>query len=158
MRALAVPGSPVTLVLLASLVLAVLLWRQHWQSATAWALGLLAAAVLAVTLNLIPQPAIHYAILTASGSIPGMTGAVSAAAYGMLALFSARSLPIRWRPQLVSAFSLLLSAFARLNLGLSLLSEELAGLAFGLVWSGLDLWEWFMSRVGSDRCAPVRCS
>lgn len=135
---LGIPGSGAVLSLIVVIVFVFLLVRRDWQLAIAWLLGSLAAGLLTIVLPFIPNQTVSGMAPTAIRFTLDASGAISAAAYGMVALFVARSLAVRWRPAAISAVSLLLilAAFARLYLGISLLSEELIGLAFGLVWVG----------------------
>jgi len=156
MLVLGVPGSWIVLSFIAGLVLVWLLLRRDWQPAIAWVLGLLAAGLFTIALSLIPNHAIP-GMPAAIGPALGTSGVVSAAAYGMLALFIMRSLAVRWRPVAISGFGLLLilAAFARLYLGHSLLSEELIGLAFGLVWVGFVGMVQVARRTSPVRAAPL---
>src|SRR5579875_2103207 len=106
--------------------------------AVAFTLAFIAAARLAIPANqavpLIGSPA-------ASGFPFGQT-AVTATVYGFLALLVGRELGMRGRGLLTMAIALLfaLVTVSRLYLGVHLVSDVLAGLAFGIAWiAGLGI-------------------
>jgi undecaprenyl-diphosphatase len=98
-----------------------------------------AAGLFTLVLRFIPNQTILETAKASARPALGASAAISAVAYGMLTLLIAQNLAARWRPAVISAGSMLLilAAFARLYLGVSLLWEELIGLAFGLAWVGL---------------------
>ncbi|HLI12515.1 MAG TPA: VTT domain-containing protein [Alphaproteobacteria bacterium] len=115
-------------------------WRAtcYWLGAVAFTLAFIAAARLAIPANqavpLIGSPA-------ASGFPFGQT-AVTATVYGFLALLVGRELGMRGRGLLTMAIALLfaLVTVSRLYLGVHLVSDVLAGLAFGIAWiAGLGI-------------------
>ena len=119
LRALAATGNRWLLGAVALAVLAGL--ARHRRLPTLWVAGLLGAVLL-------------------DASTGGAPAALEATLYGMLAYAMVLDLrPPRGRLGAVPvALVIVLAAFARVVLGLSMLAEEGAGLAFALAWVGLS--------------------
>lgn len=118
LRALAATGNRWVLALVALAVLAGLVRRR--RSPLLWVAGLVGAIALDATLG-------------------GEPSALEATLYGMLAYAAFYDLRAPWgRAAAVPVvLVIVLAAFSRVVLGLSLVAEEVAGIAFAIAWVGL---------------------
>jgi membrane protein DedA with SNARE-associated domain/membrane-associated phospholipid phosphatase len=120
---------------LAIAVFAYLLWRRAWRDSVYWLFGLgfgfLAVTAIKMMLK-IPRPVSLY-----SGaelySFPSGHATMGAVIYGLLAVFIASSIGLRWRWFVYACAVLLVSAiaFSRLYLGAHWLADVTAGIALG---------------------------
>ena len=119
LRALAATGNRWLLGAVALAVLAGLL--RHRRSPLLWLAGLLGAVLL-------------------DASMGGAPAALEATLYGMLAYAAVHDLRIPWgRTATVPlALVVVLAAFSRVVLGISIIAEEVAGIAFAVAWVGLS--------------------
>lgn len=134
-------GSWPVLLAVALAALAWLLWRRAWLDALYWlaaiALSALTVAVLKTVLH-VPRPLPLFPDADAY-SFPSAHVAISTVVYGLLAVFSAQGLSLRWRWWSYAFAALLVSAiaFAHLYLGAYWLADVAGGLSLGVAWVAL---------------------
>ena len=119
LRALASTGNRWLLGGVALAVLAGLL--QHRRSPLLWVAGLLGAVLL-------------------DTSMGGVPAALEATLYGMLAYATVHDLRAPWSRTAAVPLALVvvLAAFSRVVLGISMIAQEVAGVAFAVAWVGLS--------------------
>jgi membrane protein DedA with SNARE-associated domain len=130
--ALAATGNRWLLAAVALSVLAGLAW--HRRSPTLWVAGLLGALLLDATMA-------GTRVLGAPGVAGlGAPAALAATLYGMLAYAVVRDVRPPWGRYCAVPISLVivLAGFARAVLGLSVIAQEVAGIAFAIAWVGLS--------------------
>lgn len=133
-------GDRETLIGLAALVAAVLLWRGRRRLALVWLVGLAGNAVLNPTLKSVferVRPLHDHGIATADGwSFPSGHSSGAVVTYGMLAYVAVRTLPGRWHlPVLLGAAALAFTiGCSRIFLQVHYASDVLAGFASGTCW------------------------
>ncbi|HKJ83977.1 MAG TPA: VTT domain-containing protein [Mariprofundaceae bacterium] len=122
-------------------VLAWLVWRRAWRDALYWLAAIALSAMTVVVLQAVvavprPLPILQVAD---SYSFPSAHVTVSTVIYGLLAVFTAQGLSLRWRwwAYAVAAFLIFSEAFSRLYLGVHWLSDVTGGLSLGVVWVAL---------------------
>jgi undecaprenyl-diphosphatase len=132
--ALAATGNRWLLAAVALAVLAGLL--RHRRSPTLWVAGLLGAVLLDATLG--GARAVGEAGLAGTGL--GAPATLADTLYGMLGYAVVRDLRAPWGRiwAVPIALVVVLAGFARVVLGLSVIAEEVAGIAFAIAWVGLS--------------------
>ncbi len=121
-----------------ALLFAWLLWRRRSIAAWHWLVAPLGALTLTGALGWLidlPKPPAASAVL--GFSFPSFSVTMAAVVYGFFAVLIAHELPGRRRvwPYVVAALLTGLLGFSRLYLGAHWLSDVLAGLCFGLIWT-----------------------
>lgn len=125
----------------ALVVFAWLYWRRCHSAAWHWlavlALGLASNSLISWLLQ-IPRPVDLYPGI-ARYSFPSNHATLTTILFGYLAVLIARETQPahRWIPYLTAAFVIIPIAFSRLYLGAHWLSDALAGLSLGLLWTSL---------------------
>lgn len=123
--------------LLAAVALAVLVGLvRHRRSPTLWVAGLLGAVLLDATLG--GARAVGEAGVVGTGL--GAPATLADTLYGMLGYAVVRDLRAPWGRiwAMPIALVIALAGFARVVLGLSVIAEEVAGIAFAIAWVGLS--------------------
>jgi hypothetical protein len=109
---------------------------RHRRSPTLWAVGLLGAVLLDATLG--GARAVDESGVAGTGL--GAPAALADTLYGMLGYAVVRDLRAPWGRVWAVPIALViaLAGFARVVLGLSVIGEEVAGIAFAIAWVGLS--------------------
>lgn len=133
-------GNSAVLGTVAALVFIALLWRRHWQLATAWVVTLLGTVTINSLLKLWFQRERplhdHGFIVEKSYSFPSGHASGSMVFYGMLAYVLVVVTPARFhRPiVVVAAVMITLIGISRILLQVHFFSDVMAGYATGLAW------------------------
>ena len=141
MRGLSFAGSTISLTIATIVVVAVLVIRKHRREATLFAITMIGAALLNVTLKLTfkrPRP-VPFFNLTApeSYSFPSGHSLSSAVFFGALAAMLAtrvKSKRARAAIWIVAAAMFLLIGLSRIYLGVHYTTDVIAGFAAALIW------------------------
>lgn len=133
-------GDPATLVVLAALVAALLVWRGRRRMALAWLLALSGNALLNPLLKQVferVRPLHEEGLVAAHGfSFPSGHSSGAVVAYGMLAYVLARRLPPRWHLPLALVAATLAFAIgaSRVFVQVHFPSDVAAGFCTGALW------------------------